>query len=342
MIFGDLSVTRRRILLLIILPAMGLAIGVYFYVQSLSYATTDDAFIKQDKVYVATEVSGRLQSLPIHEYEYVKAGALLLQLDKAQFTLSLRVAQANLDQAKSNIESLIAEYHLRQTELARANSDLAYAQRNYARIRKVAKPGFASGSTLDQAHQHFEDAKLSEVSSRYAIDMVKAKLGDNPGKPMEQFPNYQQAVAERNLAALRLKKTAVYAPMDGIVGPLTIQPGDFIPAGRSLFPLVATSYYVQANFKETELTHIRRGQHAKITVDAYPQRTWKATVERISPATGAEFSLLPPENASGNWVKVVQRVAVRLRLEKITNSPPLKSGLSAHVSIDIRDNSHSN
>jgi len=336
MIFGKLSVARRRILLLIVLPATGLAIGAYFYVQSLSYATTDDAFIKQDKVYVATEVSGRLHALPIHEYEQVKAGTLLLQLDKTQFTLSLLAARANLDQVKNDLESLIAEYHLKNTELVRANSDLAYAQRNYARIRKVAKPGFASGSTLDQAHQRFEDAKLSEASSRQAIDMVRAKLGDDPNKPIDQFSSYQQAVAERDLAALRLKKTAVYAPMDGTIGPLAVQPGDFIPAGRSLFPLVATSYYVQANFKETELAPIRSGQHAEITVDAYPHRVWKATVERISPATGSEFSLLPPENASGNWVKVVQRVAIRLRLEKMADSPPLRSGLSIHVSIDIR------
>ncbi len=340
MIFGNLSVARRRMLLLVVLPGIGLAIGLYFYVQSLSYATTDDAFIKQDKVYVAAEVSGRLRSLPVREYERVKAGTLLLELDKVRFTLSLLAAQANLDQVKSNLESLIAEYHLRQTKLVRINSDLAYARRNYARIRKVAKPGFASASTLDQAHQRFEDTKSSEVSSLQAIEVVKARLDDDPGKPVEQFSSYRQAAAERDLAALRLKKAAVYASMDGIVGPLTIRPGDFVPVGRPLFPLVATSYYIQANFKETDLTHIRPGQRALITVDAYPHRTWKATVERISPATGSEFSLLPPENASGNWVKVVQRVAVRLRLEKIANSPPLRSGLSVHVSIDVRDGAH--
>jgi len=333
--FGSMPMVWRRRLLLVGLPAIGLIIGGYFYIQSLFYASTDDAYIKDDKVYVATEVSGRLLSLPVHENERVKAGTLLLQLDEQPFKLAVAADQARLAGIRSDLESLRAEYQQKQAELARANSDVAYYQREYHRSRELAKPGFASASALDAARQHLEDAKLTVTVVQHALAVVQAKLGDNPDKPIEQFASYRQAAAERDQDELRLQKTRVYAPMDGVVGPLEIQPGDYVPEGKSLFALVSTSHYVEANLKETELADVRPGQKAEVKVDAYPGDVWKATVASISPASGSEFSLLPPENASGNWVKVVQRVPVRLKLQKTDGLPPLRSGMSVHVRIAI-------
>ncbi|HXH64624.1 MAG TPA: HlyD family secretion protein, partial [Mariprofundaceae bacterium] len=172
-----------------------------------------------------------------------------------------------------------------------------------------------------------------EVVKR-ALAVVKAKLGTDPEQPIEQFSSYRRAVAERDQDALNLQKTRVYAPMDGVVGPLDVQPGDYVAAGKALFPLVSTYHYVEAYLKETDLADVRPGQKATIEIDAYPGRTWQATVESISPATGSEFSLLPAENASGNWVKVVQRVGVRLKIGDAADAPPLRSGLSVSVRID--------
>jgi membrane fusion protein, multidrug efflux system len=331
--FGNMPMAWRRRLLLVGLPAIGLIIGAYFYIQSLFYAATDDAYVRDDKVYVATEVSGRLVSLPVHENQGIKAGALLLQLDEQPFRLALTAAEAHLASVKSDLESLRAEYQQKQAELARANSDVAYYQREYRRSRELAKPGFASASALDAARQHLENAQLTVQVVQHALAVVQAKLGDDPERPIEQFSSYRQAAAERDQDELRLQKTRVYAPMDAVVGPLEIQPGDYVPAGKALFALVSTSHYVEANLKETELADVRPGQQAEVKVDAYPGYVWKATVASISPASGSEFSLLPPENSSGNWVKVVQRIPVRLKLQADEGLPPLRSGMSANVHI---------
>jgi membrane fusion protein (multidrug efflux system) len=332
--FGRMSMAQKRKLLLIGLPVVGVLVGGYFYIESLFYATTDDAYVRADKVYVAAEVGGRLVSLPVHEHEAVKAGQLLLELDDAPYKLALDAAEAHLAGVKSDLESLQAEYHQKQAELARAESDIAYYQRAFERNRRLAKPGFASATALDDARHRLDDAKMTVKVVQRALAVVKAKLGTDPDQPVERFSSYRQALAERDQAALRLEKTRVYAPMDGVIGPLAAQPGDMVMAGKALFPLVSTYHYVEAYLKETDLADVRPGQKATIDIDAYPGRTWQARVQSISPATGSEFSLLPAENSSGNWVKVVQRVGVRLKLDDPKGAPPLRSGLSVNVKID--------
>jgi membrane fusion protein, multidrug efflux system len=332
-IFGKMSVAQKRRVLLIGVPAVGLLVGGYFYIHSLFYATTEDAFIKADKVYVAAEVSGRLLSLPVHQHEAVKAGQLLLQLDPQPYKLALDAAEAHLAGVRSDLESLRAEYHQKQAELARAKADIAYAQRNYERNRRLAKPGYASASALDTASQRLQDAKLTVKVVKRELAVVKAKLGANPEQPIEQFSSYRQAVAQRDMAALHLQETRVYAPMNAVIGPLPVQPGDYVVAGKALFPIVSTYHYVEAYLKETDLADVRPGQKARLEIDAYPDRTWQATVQSISPATGSEFSLLPAENSSGNWVKVVQRVGVRLKINVPAGAPPLRSGMSVDVRI---------
>lgn len=331
----EMPLEKKRRFLLVVVPGIAVIVGLYFYIHSLFYATTEDAFIKADKVYVATEVSGRLLSLPVHEHERVKAGQLLLEIDPEPFKLALAAANAHVAGVRSDLESLRAEYHEKEAELVRATSNVAYFQREYERNLHLAKPGFASKSALDAAHQHLEDAKLTVQVVKRALAVVKAKLGVDPEKPIEQFSSYRQAVAQRDEAALKLSKTRVYASMDGVIGPLKAQPGDYVATGRSLFPLVSTYHYVEAYMKETDLSDIRPGQKATVEIDSYPGRIWQATVKSISPATGSEFSLLPAENSSGNWVKVVQRVGVRLKLKKPKGAPPLRSGLSVSVSISI-------
>lgn len=333
--FGKLSMAQRRRLLLLGVPAIGLAIGMYFYVQGLAYATTDDAFIKADKVYVATQVSGRLQSLMVHEYERVKAGTLLLQLEGKPFQLALAAADAHLTQVRSDLESLRAQYRMKQAELAQAISNVAYYQRAYERSQRLIKPGFTSKSAFDDVRQRLANARFNVQVVSLALAAVRAKLGEDPQKPVERFSSYRQAAAERDLAELHLQETRVYAPMDAIVGPLPVQPGDFVPQGRALFALMSTRHYVVAHLKETDVGGVKPGQKARVEIDAYPGQVWQATVESISPASGSVFSLLPPENSSGNWVKVVQRITVRLKLQNIADEPPLRSGLSANVRIAI-------
>lgn len=333
--FSRLSLAQKRRLLLVGLPAVALLVGGWFYLQSLLYVTTDDAYVKADKVYAASEVNGRISRVLVHEHQQVAAGTLLLEIDEEPFRLALAAAEAHVAQVESDIESARAEYHQKQAELSRATADIAYYQRAYDRSRQLAKPGFASQAALDDAHQKLNDARLAEEVAQRDLARVKARLGDDPEKPVEQFSSYRQAEAERDQAALRLRKTKIYAPMDSVVGPVDIEPGDVVTQGRALFPLVSVHHYVEANLKETDLADVRPGQRATIEVDAYPGRAWQAKVASISPATGSEFSLLPAQNASGNWVKVVQRVAVRLDLDEANDAPPLRSGLSAYVRIGV-------
>jgi len=333
--FGSLSLAWKRRLLLVALPAGALLTGGYIYLHSLLYVTTDDAYVRADKLYVASEVNGRVSKVLVHEHQQVTAGALLLEIDAEPFRLALTAAEACVAQVESEIESLRAEFHQKQAELARATADIAYYERAYERNKKLAKPGFASQAALDDAYQRLNDARLAEAVAGRDLARVKAKLGDDPEKPAAMFSSYRQAEAERDQAALQLSKTKIYATMAGTVGPVAIEPGDVLTEGRALFPLVSTEYYVEANLKETDLADVRPGQPATIEVDAYPGRVWQAKVTSISPATGSEFSLLPAQNASGNWVKVVQRVAVRLELADSPMAPPLRSGLSAYVRIGV-------
>lgn len=325
---------RWRFILLVGGPALAVLIGLGLYLAAGRYVTTEDAYIEANLLPVAAEVSGRAVAVLVHKNAVVHVGQVLFRLDPEPFQLVLNQARAALVATRNNIAALKANYREKQAELAQAREDTAYARREYARRQGLVARKAVSESVLDAARHALNAARLRAQTVQRAIDAVRAKLGADVDVPIAHEPRVMEAQARVAQAALNLSYTVVHAPMDGVVGAKNLLAGDFITRGRPVMALVATHHYVDANLKETALTHVRVGQLATIEVDTYPGVVWRARVASISPATGAEFSLLPAQNASGNWVKVVQRITVRLALFKSHRGAVLRSGMSATVSID--------
>ncbi|MGA7801056.1 MAG: HlyD family secretion protein [Gammaproteobacteria bacterium] len=325
---------RLRLLLLIGGPLLVLVVGGYFYATGGRYVSTEDAYVQASRVNVAAEVAGRVVAVAAAENQPVHAGDLLFRVDESTYRLALQQANARLQSVRNSIDALRAQYQEKQAELAQAREDIVYFAREFARRSKLAARHALSASDLDQARHQLDVAKLRARVIRSAIARVRAQLGTRPDLPTEQQPQYVEALRARDQAALNLQRTEVRAPIDGIVGPQTVEVGDYVTPGEPAFSLVEDHHYVKANLKETELTYVHAGQRATITVDAYPDDVWQARVASISPATGSEFSLLPAQNATGNWVKVVQRVPVRLALDDLKDAPQLRAGMSVNVTID--------
>ncbi|MEJ2645416.1 MAG: HlyD family secretion protein [Gammaproteobacteria bacterium] len=331
---GEEGKARLRLLLLIGGPLLVLIIGGYLYITGGRYVSSEDAYVQATRVNVAAEVAGRVVAVAAAENQPVHAGELLFRIDDSNYRLALQRADAHLQSVRNSIDALRAQYQEKQAELAQAREDISYFAREFARRRKLAARHALSASDLDQARHQLDAAKLRARAINSAIAQVRAQLGSRPDLPTDQQPQYLVALAARDQAALDLKRTEVRAPIEGIVGPQTVEVGDYVTPGEAAFSLVEDHHYVKANLKETELTYVHTGQQATITVDAYPGHVWHARVASISPATGAEFSLLPAQNATGNWVKVVQRVPVRLALAPLRDAPRLRAGMSVTVTID--------
>lgn len=325
---------RLRLLLLIGGPLAVLLVSGYFYMIGGRYVSTEDAYVQATVVNVAAEVAGRVVAVAAKENQPVRAGDLLFRIDDSTYRLALRQADARLQSVRNSINALRAQYQEKQAELAQAQENIAYFAREFARRRKLAARHALSASDLDRARHQLEAAKLHARAIRGAIAQVQAQLGSSPDLPTDRQPQYLAALGARDQAALDLQRTHVLAPVDGVVGPQTVEVGDYVTPGAPAFSLVEDHHYVTANLKETELTYVRPGERATVTVDAYPGYVWHARVASISPATGAEFSLLPAQNATGNWVKVVQRVPVRLALREPSGARQLRAGMSVQVSID--------
>jgi membrane fusion protein (multidrug efflux system) len=264
----------------------------------------------------------------------VVAGQLLFRLDDQVYKIALARAEANILKVRSDIESMRADYLNKLGDVSNAESDHAYYVQEYERLRKLATSGSISDVQVAEAAYEAEHALKQLQITQQALEVVKAKLID-PALPVEQHPDYKLAIAERDKAMLDLGHVEVRAPIAGILARFEVKPGEIVAAGLPLFSLVDNSHmWVEANYKETDLTWMHAGQSAVIKVDAYPNVEWKGVVANITPGTGSEFSLLPAQNSSGNWVKVVQRVAVKLDMEPVPSAPELTAGMSANVSVD--------
>jgi membrane fusion protein (multidrug efflux system) len=327
---------RLRRALLLVLP-LAAVVGIWWYVTGGSVVSTNDAYINADKVGISTDVAGIVQRVEVIENQSVRAGQLLYRLDDQPFRLALDRAEAQVGMVRDSLEALKSNYADAQAQLKQAQYDVDYYVTEFHRVETLLKSHVASQTAFDAARRNLRNARQRSVSLAQQRAAVAANLDGDPQRRVEENPRYRQAVAQRNEAARELAHTVVKAPFAGIVTNVpSVSPGKYLPVMGTAFYLVATDHvWVDANPKETELTYVRPGQPATVRVDTYPNSRWTGFVESISPAAAQEFSLLPPQNTSGNWVKVVQRIPTRVRLDTRDQSlPPLRAGMSVEIAID--------
>jgi membrane fusion protein, multidrug efflux system len=323
-----------RPLLLVLGPLVVLVGAGYVYATGGRYVSTDNAYVHADKVAVSAEVAGRIAETAVHENQPVAEGAVLFRLDDRPYRVALDRAEAQLRAARDAVEALKATWRQKAAEIQMAQMNESFAQRDLSRQTQLARNSYATQAKLDEARHAVDVARQQIAMTRHEQNQIAAQLGGGPDTPLDAVPSYEAAKAARDQAALDLAHTVVRAPFAGIASK-TPEPGAYVAPGVPVMSVVGdTGLWIDANFKETDLTHVRTGQPVSITIDTYPDRIWHGTVKSIAPASGAEFSVLPPQNATGNWVKVVQRIPVRVTVAHEPDAPQLRAGMSAVVDID--------
>ena len=327
---------RVRLPLMLLGPIVVLLGGVYWYLTTGRYVSTDDAYVQAARVSISTDVSGRVAAIDVRDNEEVKAGQVLFTLDQRPFVIAVEEAKAQLAAVRLQVEAMKATYQQKLAEARAIEATVAYERGEFERQKQLLASGAASRQQFDRASQAFQTDTAQLASKEQDVANTLASLGGDPDLPVGKHPMVQHAQAELDRAELNLSYTVVRAPENGIATKVEqLQVGDYVNASTPLFSLMSSErVWVEANFKETELTHMRPGQSATVEVDTYPGTVFPARVQSLSPGTGLTFSLLPAENATGNWVKVVQRLPVRFSIEKFAPSAPLHAGLSATVEVD--------
>jgi len=326
--------TRHGLFLL--LP-LALVFGGYFYVTGGQSMSTDNAYVNARTVGISTDVSGIVKEVEVTDNQRVAEGQILYRLDPLQFEVALENAKANLAQIALTIDSMKEDYKRMQSDVAAEQAQVELDETNYARAALLLRSATVSQSNYDQtkATLDVDKSKLDSLRQQAAVQL--ARLAGNADAPTDQHPQYRQAKAQVDEAQRQLDHTVIRAPFSGVATNVpAIAPGKYLAASTTAFFLVDTDHlWIDSNPKETELSYVRAGQPAIVTVDTYPGVEWHGTVESVSPAAAQQFSLLPAQNTSGNWVKVVQRVPMRVRIDASdTKKPPLRAGMSAEVSVD--------
>jgi membrane fusion protein (multidrug efflux system) len=325
-----------RVALMVAVPLALVIGGGYVWVTGGRYQETENANLRQAKVSIASEAAGRIVAVNVADNATVKAGDVLFSIDPEPYRIALAQADAALAAARLNVAQLRAGYSQALAQERVATGEIDYVKAQFQRSTELADRGISAKASLDEARRDLAKAEDEHAAAVQGVASALAALGGDPEIQTDTHPSVLAALATRDKAAYELAHTAVHAPADGVVSQASsFRVGQFVGAGTPVFSLVETGdTWVEANFKETQLTHMNPGQEAEITLDTYPGRPLKATVEAIGAGTGAEFSLLPAQNATGNWVKVTQRIPVRLKVNTDKLPLSLSTGMSATVSVD--------
>jgi membrane fusion protein (multidrug efflux system) len=327
--------SRTRLLMFALLPIV-LIVGGYFYVTGGAVMSTDNAYVQADMVGVSTDVSGIVREVAVHDNQKVAKNQLLFKLDPLQFQLALDRADAQVGNTRNDLEALQANYRNMQTQVDQAQKDVDFNDVNFKRQEQLLTNNFTPKATFDASKNTLQNSQQKLASLDAQLAGIAANLNGHPDAPIDVHPRYKDAMAARSEAARQLDHTIVKAPFAGIVTNVpTLQPGQYLAAAAVAFNIISSDHvWVEATPKETELTYVKPGQAAEIEVDTYPGSRWAGTIDSISPASASSFSLLPAENTSGNWVKVVQRIAMRVRVENTPEKPPLRVGMSVELDVN--------
>jgi membrane fusion protein (multidrug efflux system) len=327
----------RRFLLLVVLPVLAAIGGLFFYLNGGRYVTTDDAYVGAQKVLITPDISGKIDKVVVKEGQHVNEGDVLFEIDPVPFQLAVDQSKAQLEQARTTYDNLIANVKIYGQMLDLAQQAIDLKQRDVDRKQSLVKSNVGSQLDLDNSANAMVTAGAQAQFVKQQLSNAKAQLLGNPDLPLEQFPPYAQAKAALGMAQRNLDHTVMRAPMPGIATQVDqIQLGRFVAAGTPVFSVIdVANPWVDANPKESDFTYVAVGQPVTLDVDAFPNHLFKGTVGSLSPCTGAQFAILPPQNATGNFVKVVQRVPVRIYFDPDDKFvQKLKAGMSVNVSID--------
>jgi membrane fusion protein (multidrug efflux system) len=334
---SDAPAKPRRLARLALLGSVPLLLiggATAYYIANDHYVSTDNAYVQQDKVSISAEVGGRIIDVAVHENDVVNAGDLLFRIDPAPYRIAIEQADAAIAAAQVRVSSLQTEYQTTGVDIESAREDVAFYEKEYQRQSALMQAGFTTRARLQAAEHALSDARSRVASAQANATKARAALATGSAAPGVN-PAIKAGQAQREQALLNLARTEVRAPVSGVVSQADrLQPGQMMVQGLPGVTIVASNRsWIEANFKETDLAHMRVGQPAEITFDAYPELKVRGKVSSIGAGTGSEFSVLPAQNANGNWVKVTQRVPVRIA---ITDKPKraMIAGLSAHVRID--------
>jgi membrane fusion protein (multidrug efflux system) len=334
---GEALKAYRRPLLLIVLPLVALVGGVWLYLSGGRYVSTDDAYVGAQKVLITPDVAGKIIDVAVREGQLVKTGDVLFRIDPVPFQLAAQQARAKLADATTSHANLVANVKLYGDTIELVNAGIQIKQRDVERKSTLVRSSAGSQLDLDNANSALVTAQAQLQLVKQQRSTALNQLLGNPELPLEQFPAYMQAKAALDDAQRNLDLSTVRAPMDGTATQVdNIQLGRFVAAGNPVFSVIdTTAPWVDANPKESDFTYVAVGQKVRIDIDAFPDHVFTATVGSLSPGTGAQFAILPAQNATGNFVKVVQRVPVRLYFDVNDKAVrKLKAGMSAVVSID--------
>ena len=327
----------RRFLLLVVLPLVAAVAGLVLYLNGGRYVTTDDAYVGAQKVLITPDISGKIEKVVVREGQQVKEGDVLFEIDPVPFRLAVAHAKAALEQARTNYDNLVANIKIYGQMLDLAQQGIDLKQRDVERKSSLVKNNVGSQLDLDNASNALVTAGAQAQFIKQQLSNARTQLLGNTELPLEQFPPYAQAKAKLDEAERNLDHTVMRAPMAGVATQVDqIQLGRFVTAGTPVFSIIDVSNpWVDANPKESDFTYLAVGQPVTLDVDAFPNHEFKGTVGSLSPGTGAQFAILPPQNATGNFVKVVQRVPVRIYFDKNDKFVArLKAGMSVYATID--------